>query len=253
MIRYSYRCDKGGREQNQDSVLCVSKGDAYLFSVADGLGGYEDSALASFIVHETLNELFLEEFGEDKKGSIEDGFLESSVSICQKMLTDIKKDKNVQGSYTTLVILLISGNKARWCHVGDSRLYYLKDGHIAEKTLDHSVPQMLFKAGMIKENEIRGHPDRSKLLRAFGRDDKEVEADFSDIYEMVPGDAFLLCTDGFWEYVTENEIEDAFETFEEPEDRMTAMETSVRDAGLRARTDNYTAVCVSVDREYDHS
>lgn len=242
MIRYSYLCDKGGREQNQDSVLCERKGDAYLFSVADGLGGYEDSALASFVVHETLKELFLSEYSED-----DTGFLEKAVDISRKILTDIKKENKVSASYTTIVILIISGGCAQWCHVGDSRLYYLRDGRIVTRTADHSVPQMLFQAGMIKEEEIRHHPDRSKLLRALGREDKDIKPDISGIYELQTGDSFLLCTDGFWEYVNEEEIEDSFATFTDTEDCIKAMETSVKDAGLGLKTDNYTAICVRCD------
>jgi len=242
MIRYSYRCDKGGREKNQDSVLCVNKGDNYLFSVADGLGGYEDSALASFVVHETLKEFFLTEYTDE-----DPGFLADAVNISQRMLAYIKKEKRVSASYTTLVILLISGDKAQWCHVGDSRLYYLHDGHIVTRTRDHSIPQTLFEAGMIKEEEIRRHPDRSKLLRALGRDDKEINADISEAQRLKRGDSFLLCTDGFWENVTEEEIEDSFITFADTHDCLKAMETSVKDAGMEAKTDNYTAICIRCD------
>ena len=188
-----------------------------------------------------MKEYFLSEYEE------KDDFLENAVNICQSILSDIKKEKNVTASYTTIVILIISNNKAQWCHVGDSRLYYIREGHISERTLDHSVPQMLFNAGMISEDEIRGHPDRSKLLRALGREDKEIKADISDICELKTGDGFLLCTDGFWDYVTEDDIEEAFSTFSAADDRITALETNVRDKGLKEKTDNYSAICVCVE------
>ena len=266
MTDYYEVCDKGGREQNQDSVLCLQKGDAYLFSVADGLGGYADSRLASLFVHEVLKELFTNDFHKEKdkdfdeektldlscsfgREDIRDDFLDYAVNVCQDILLEYKEQSGIRDSYTTIVILLIIGNKAQWCHVGDSRIYYFKQGVPKERSADHSVPQMLFNAGMIREDQIRNHPDRSKLLRAVGRGDKELQVDVSDIHELSTGDAFLLCSDGFWEYVTEEEMENSLRSIYTARDWITAMETCVKDGGKDKNADNYSAVGVLIKED----
>ncbi len=263
MIDFYEVCDKGGREQNQDSVLCLKKGDNYLFSVADGLGGYADSRLASLFVHEVLKELFRNDLHKKDQQDIDDektvdlsqvtleqdireDFLSYAVHVCQEILLEYKEENGIRDSYTTLVLLLITGNKAQWCHVGDSRLYYFKNGVLKERTADHSVPQTLFNAGMITEEQIRNHPDRSKLLRAIGRGDKELQLEISEVCELSKGDAFLLCSDGFWEYVDEDDMTEALAGFSGAKDWITAMETNVRDAGIDKNADNYSAIGVII-------
>ena len=266
MIDHYEICDKGGREQNQDSVLCLAKDNAYLFSVADGLGGYADSRLASLFIHEAVKELFLNDFYKDKecnwddektldlsrsfgREDIRDDFLNYAVNVAQKILIEYKNKNGIRDSYTTIVMLLIIGNKAQWCHVGDSRLCYFKGGVFKERTEDHSVPQMLLNAGMISDEQIRNHPDRSKLLRAVGRDDKDLQVDVSDIHELSPGDAFILCSDGFWEYVSEEEMEKSLGSFETAREWITAMETIVKDGGKDKNADNYSAVGVLIKED----
>lgn len=79
-----------------------------------------------------------------------------------------KETREYADMKTTMVLLLISGNRAYWGHIGDSRLYYFKKNKMITRTLDHSVPQMLVNTGEIKEKDIRGHEDRSRLLRVVG-------------------------------------------------------------------------------------
>lgn len=246
MIDFYDVCEKGGRDQNQDSVICLNKNNTYLFSVADGLGAYADSKLASFIVHEVIKELFMED-NACMSGSGKEDFLRRCVKMCHDVLAEYKQKNGVKDSYTTIVILLISENEAQWCHIGDSRLYYFKNGKVSERTEDHSVVQTLFRAGMIKEEEIRKHPDRGKLLKAIGSVDKKPEAEISRVHPVTPGDAFLLCSDGFWEYVTEEDMAETLDSFPEVREWITAMETNVKDAGMGRKADNYSAigVCVS--------
>ena len=110
---------------------------------------------------------------------------------------------------TTAVVLCTEGNRGTALHIGDSRFYHFRNGKIISQTKDHSVPQMLAMAGEISEHEIRRHPDRNRLLRALGDENEEVRFVRSD-FEIKEGDAFLLCSDGFWEEV-EEESEDGAE------------------------------------------
>ena len=91
--------------------------------------------------------------------------------------------------------------------MGDTRCYYLKNGCIYEQSLDHSIPQVEVGLGEITPEEIRFHVDRNKLLKVLG-DTEELRIDqIREPVDIEPGDAFLLCTDGFWEYVYETEME----------------------------------------------
>jgi serine/threonine protein phosphatase PrpC len=108
--------------------------------------------------------------------------------------------------YTTAVVLMATDGFACWGHAGDSRLYYFHRGRIVRRTLDHSVPQTLVSAGQLQYREIRLHADRNRLLRTLGsRQELKPAVDQQDGVE--PGDAFLMASDGFWEYVLETEME----------------------------------------------
>src|SRR5262249_22578377 len=106
---------------------------------------------------------------------------------------------------TTLVVLLITGAQAAWAHVGDSRLYHFRGARIAAQTRDHSFSQTLVDSGHIKADALRFHEDRSRLLRTLGT--PNCQPDVADPVDLKPGDAFLLASDGFWEPVTEREME----------------------------------------------
>ena len=107
---------------------------------------------------------------------------------------------------TTMVCLLIKGKCAMWAHVGDSRLYHFENDRLEFQTFDHSVSQMAVLRGEISGDEIRGHADRNKLLKALGREET-ISIDVSKKVDISSGEhAFLLCSDGFWEYVTEADM-----------------------------------------------
>jgi serine/threonine protein phosphatase PrpC len=108
---------------------------------------------------------------------------------------------------STLVLLVLWQSKALWLHCGDSRLYHIRDGQIIAQTRDHSVPGLFVAAEEITFDEIRTHPDRNKVLRSLGGSDSEQKpAIIKQAVDINENDLFLLCTDGFWEYVLEHEM-----------------------------------------------
>ena len=115
--------------------------------------------------------------------------------MSQKRLLDEQKKSNSNGKMkTTLVILYIDGTMAKYGHIGDSRLYVVKNGKIQKRTIDHSVPQMLALAGEIREKDIRHHEDRNRLLRAMGNewDDSSPKYEIDDTLDIEKGMSFLL-------------------------------------------------------------
>ena len=107
---------------------------------------------------------------------------------------------------TTAVFLFIQNDQAIWAHIGDSRLYHFHNGNLVHYTNDHSVCQIAVKLGEITRRDIPNHPDRSKVLKVLGAD--SIAPEIHDPIRLEPGEhAFLLCTDGLWERLLEDEIQ----------------------------------------------
>ena len=107
---------------------------------------------------------------------------------------------------STAVALAIDDDKACWAHAGDSRLYYIRQGRINHITWDHSVAFKKWRAGEITRWQINTDEDQSALLRTLGSEDRsEPEAGPANV-EIAPGDAFMLCSDGVWEYLHDTEV-----------------------------------------------
>lgn len=227
--------DVGGRATNDDTAsIYQEKGKAWVY-VGDGLGSYAGGKRASRAAGEALLALA-------KKGSM---LSEDRLKAAAEAADDAVKQLQVQthgNMKTTLVFLAVEDGKARWMHVGDSRLYHFRDGKLLKQTTDHSVSQMAVFMGEISLHEIRFHEDRNKVLRALGGGN--AKADISGETEVEEGrDAFLLCTDGFWEYVYENEMEQALLEADSPKDWVRRMEKILK-TRVPSDNDNFTAAAL---------
>lgn len=199
-IDYNIFTNVGSRSVNEDSVRVSKKDGAFCFVLCDGLGGHGKGELASACVADYIRNLFLE--SDDL-----DVFFESALDKAQEELLKQQKKLNAQFEMkTTATLLLIKDNMYRYAHIGDSRIYCFRNNKVLCRTLDHSVPQMLVLAGDIKEKKIRSHPDRNKLLRVMGVEWEGSRYTMSDYEELKSGDAFLLCSDGFWEPILEKQM-----------------------------------------------
>lgn len=191
--------NQGGRAYNEDSAGFRQEGADGIFVVADGLGGHQFGEVASACVRDALLESWHP--GEaDREGWIRTRIAEAN----RKVLAIARERKSVLKS--TVVALVIEGEQAVWANVGDSRLYYLHGDRIERITEDHSVAYKKYKAGEITRQQIGQDEDQSCLLRAVGSEDRnEPDVCVCDV-PLEPGDAFLLCTDGVWEYLKDEEI-----------------------------------------------
>ena len=147
---------------------------------------------------------------------------------------------------STAVVLLLDDAKALWAHLGDTRLYHFANGHIVFQTRDHSVPQAMVDARDIGYDDIRHHEDRNRLTRSLGNDGKVRTTLLGQSVALGKGDAFLMCTDGFWEFVTENVMEATLAESETPEKWLVKMETILL-GNAPAGHDNYTATAIFVE------
>lgn len=200
MIEYAVFSSAGEKNANEDAVKIVTNHalGTYGFLLADGLGGHGKGDIASRFVVDCAGAVI------ENAADVSDVLLDECFSTAQEMLMDEKEISGLRAMKSTLVILLVIKDTARWGHIGDSRLYHFRDGKVYRRTADHSVPQMLAESHQIKEREIRHHPDRSVLLRAMGAewDSAAYEVDERGM-SIKKGDAFLLCSDGLWEWIEE--------------------------------------------------
>lgn len=229
----------GGRSNNEDYIGHTDAGGRFCWILADGAGGHKGGEVASRLAVERT----LASFEEQSTVSLD--ALSGHIEAAQEaVVTHQKQEPDLADMRTTLVVLICDEQASFWGHVGDSRLYHLRQGRIVEITEDHSVVQKLVNAGELTADATRTHPDRSRLYRAIGRE--ELESTLKETPCILqPNDAFLLCSDGFWEYINDVEIEVDFAKSPDPEAWLALLELRVM-ACAPEKNDNYSAIGVFV-------
>ena len=239
-ISTAYLSECGGREKNDDTVCVLSKEDGICAIVGDGLGGYQGGAEASQTAAKEITEYWKQE------GLMMERQMEEAVRLADWAVKHLQQQKHGRMK-TTMVTLVIEKQQARWMHVGDSRLYHFWNNKLIEQTMDHSVSQVAVLMGEITQNEIRFHEDRNRVLRALGSEN--AKPDISPLHKLsAKRDAFLLCTDGFWEYVYENEMEQSLEKAENPQQWLDEMLKLLK-VRVPKDHDNFSAAVIFAERE----
>ena len=190
--------DIGGREENQDAVGRLEGDNAGLYVVADGLGGHQQGRLSSDCIVSTLTG------GADLSQPCEPETLAALIQQANEEILRIQQEKNVI-TKSTVVALAINGQTAAWANTGDSRLYYLHGSELRQITVDHSVAYKKYQAGEITKEEIGQDEDQASLLRTLGGESRW-EPDSGKLETLRSGDGFLLCSDGVWECLLDEEI-----------------------------------------------
>ena len=242
-ITYAQYTDIGEREENEDAIGCFyNEEKGYCFVVADGLGGHGRGEEAS----ETVVKEFKKNFSEVTNI---DEFFDKAFSAGQEQLEKMQDDSHaIMELKTTAVALTICNEEACFAHIGDSRLYVFNKNKVVIRTLDHSVPQMLVFAGDIKEKHIRKHPDRNRLLKVLGARDKELKFDTSSKFNINECQGFLLCTDGFWENITERKMCKFLRKSKTVEQWMELMKKEVVKNGKGNNMDNNSAIAIMINK-----
>lgn len=235
-IEYFCKTGVGNRDVNEDCYAVSEHNDSFCFVLADGLGGHQRGELASQNAVETVSSLF-------SKEGYYNTFFQDAFSLAHKSIIDIQNTKKADMK-TTIVSLVVEKNRCYWAHIGDSRLYAFRSNEMLFRTKDHSVPQKLAMIGSIKESEIRCHPDRNRLLKVLGDTVSTPDADVAKAMRIAGECCFLLCSDGFWEPISDETMLDSLKKSNSMENWVNDMENKIVVNQNKGDLDNYTAIAI---------
>ena len=238
-LRHAVKTDVGRRRsENQDSYGIASSVHVNLYIVADGMGGARGGATASALAVNLIPRVSIDSQGILTEHSLKEAIEKTNDVIYSQGSTH----SSLAGMGTTVVALAFLGDRAVVAHVGDSRIYLLRDGELKQLTRDHTLVQELVESGAIAEKDAENHPVSHMLTRSLGPT-SHVEVDARTLDEPVKeGDRFLLCCDGLFNMVPVNELQKIVSSVE-PE---AAAERLIELANERGGTDNITVEIIEV-------
>lgn len=240
-------CKIGGREYNQDYTASSMSKDAACFVVCDGLGSYVGSEVASRLCATKITEEFEQIRELDAVRAVKPAYTEAYVKNAHDYVCAFKeKNPQISSSCTTVSVVATDGANTSMAHIGDTRIYFFRDFRLAYQSKDHSLSQAAVDNGLISLRDIRTHKDQNKLTRVLGSD-YFLPPDVDKLQTpLMPRDAFVICTDGFWEYVYEEEMEADLAAYPtEPAKAIAAMEARLL-SRIKRYNDNYTVVVAMV-------
>lgn len=220
------------RYNNEDSLIVI---EPETFVVADGMGGAQAGEVASQMLVETVKE-----FLSETPPPYNENLLSRAILVAnEKILRLARQNENYHGMGTTATILSLDGKTAYFAHVGDSRIYRLRENLFEQMTEDHSYVETLVRRGELTPEEARVHPMKNVLIQAVG----VVENIFVDTanFPVEAGDKFLLCTDGLTNMVDDDSIKKILQSASNPADAL------IDAALLAGGRDNISVIVVGVD------
>jgi serine/threonine protein phosphatase PrpC len=186
----------GARRSNQDRVAYCYSRDSLVMVVADGMGGHLHGEIASQITVQFIAEAFQREARPKLPDPVR--FLLDAITNAHHAILDYTRARGLHDTpRTTCVACVVQEGVGYWAHVGDSRLYHLREGRVEAQTKDHSRVQMLVDLGRIREDAVAMHPERNKIFNCLGQL-QPPKVDLARKALLKHGDVILLCSDGFW-------------------------------------------------------
>jgi|ERR1051326_4477050 protein phosphatase len=198
------------RSSNQDCGRFIRPTDAaqrerkgVLAVVADGMGGHSGGEVASSLATEVIGRAYYSSNSTPVE-ALTESFNEANRQIYEAS----NRDESLKGMGTTCTALAIYGNQAVVAHVGDSRLYLLREGEIYLMTEDHSAVMEMVKQGLLSLEAARHHEDKNVILRALGTAPSVDVSTWKAPLTTHIGDQFILCSDGLYDLVADSEIKE---------------------------------------------
>ncbi|MDZ7645326.1 MAG: protein phosphatase 2C domain-containing protein [Woeseiaceae bacterium] len=194
----------GDRQDNQDRAAVVVADEAALLLVFDGMGGHSDGARAA----ETALKTVQDRFTRTTLPLLDpQGFLYSALAEAHDAVVALGREVAVDfRPRATSAVCLVQEGGTWWCHIGDSRIYHVRDGQLVSRSRDHSHVEVLIQEGAITEQEAQDHPMRNFVECCLGGDAPVPDMSVTGKKPLAPGDVLLACSDGLWSGLSDTEI-----------------------------------------------
>jgi PPM family protein phosphatase len=251
-ITYKAVSDVGRKRKGNEDSLFVNP-EQHLFVVADGMGGHAAGEVASKVAVESINEFVCltggdEEitwpFGLDENISYDGNRLKTAIRYANRKVLEATKEKSeYEGMATTVAAVLVDGDTGNIGHVGDSRVYLVREGQISQLTSDHSWVNEQIQSGVISSDQARTHPLRNVVTRALGGK-PDLQVDMQQ-HKAMAGDILLLCSDGLTTMIADDEIVRLVREAEGDVDK--AAQSLVNSANAKGGEDNITVLLIRFD------
>ncbi len=242
------RTDVGRRRaSNEDNLIAVVpedqqllQGKGALFVVADGMGGHERGEVASELTIQQVKEAYYHDLQGDIPTALRNAVQQANIAICQANEAKRGQGDDGFGMGTTCVAAVLHEQTLYAANVGDSRVYVLHNGQLRQITRDHSLVAQMVERGEITPAQVRTHEKRNQIYRSLGeKPELEVDLYTESVQE---GDTVILCTDGLWEMMEDEELSAIVEQ-DDPEESVQRLIARANEAGGQ---DNVTAIVVRV-------
>lgn len=203
-IEYAKVSALGDRQDNQDRAAVVVAEDAALMLVFDGMGGHSDGARAAETGLKVIQDLFM---AATLPLFDPQGFLYMALSRAHDEVVAIGRDLAVDfRPRATCAVCLVQEGGAFWAHIGDSRIYQVREGTVLARSRDHSHVEVLIQEGAITEEEARDHPMRNFVECCIGGDAPVPDMSITSRMKLDPGDVLLACSDGLWSGLSDDDM-----------------------------------------------
>jgi len=203
-VEYAKVSALGDRQDNQDRAAVVVAEDAAMLLVFDGMGGHSDGARAAETALQVVQDVFME-----AKLPVLDpqGFLYMALARAHDAVVALGQDVAVDfRPRATCAICLVQEGGSFWAHIGDSRIYQVRDGNVLLRSRDHSHVEILIQEGAITEEEALDHPMRNFVECCLGGDSPIPDMSITPKMPLETGDVLLACSDGLWSGIGDNDI-----------------------------------------------
>ena len=203
-VEYAKVSALGDRQDNQDRGTVVVADDAALLMVFDGMGGHSDGARAAETAMQIVQDAFM---GSALPVFDPQGFLYTVLAHAHDEVVNLGQDVAVDfRPRATCAVCLIQEGGSYWAHIGDSRIYHIRNGRVLSRSRDHSHVEVLIQEGAITEEEAQDHPMRNFVECCLGGDAPVPDMSITSKRKLEAGDVLLACTDGLWSGLRDEDV-----------------------------------------------
>lgn len=240
----------GRRRTNEDDLRCGQVESAWYAVLADGAGGHRGGAIASARAVQALEARSIAGLADWSPEALDKALHAAHATVLMGQENTAINDRML----TTVVALWVDAERqqALWSHVGDSRLYRLRRGRVDHVTRDDSVVRDMLDAGLLTADQADKHPHKNQLVAALGLEDRLEPHTLRHPQPIEDGDAFLLCTDGWWDSLGDTQILETLNNADTPQHWLQLMQACIQARSV-PNQDNFSAVALWVGDPWDQS